>query len=94
MDDEKANLLVLNGILNHDYTLYMARNGLEGIERANAHIPDLILLDIGFTVNTQLKSLEATDDGPFVLDGKTVLVVDDVEIKKYLLQKNILQDGV
>ena len=72
VDDEKSNLLVLNDILGADYTLFMARGGLEAIERVNEYLPDLILLDIlmpdmnGYEVLSELKKSEKTQDIPVI----------------------------
>ena len=72
IDDEKANLLVLNNILGSDYTLFMARAGLEAIEMANHNKPDLILLDIvmpginGYEVLSILKGSEITQEIPVI----------------------------
>ena len=71
-DDQKVNLLVLNGILNEEYTLYMARDGIEAVEKAKAYLPDLILLDIlmpgmdGYEVLSELKKFESTKNIPVI----------------------------
>ena len=73
VDDDKSSLLVLNDILRSDYTIFTARNGLEGIERANEYNPDLILLDVlmpemsGYEVLSVLKDAENTKDIPVIL---------------------------
>jgi CheY-like chemotaxis protein len=72
VDDETANLLVLNHILGADYTLYTARDGLGAIKRAAEYPPDLILLDIlmpgmdGYEVLSALKKAEKTRDIPVI----------------------------
>ena len=72
VDDEKSNLLVLNSILNQEYTLYMARDGHEAVERANECMPDLILLDIlmpgmdGYAVIGALRSSVTTQHIPVI----------------------------
>jgi putative two-component system response regulator len=71
-DDMKSNLMVLYHMLRQDYTIYVARNGLEAIARANEYLPDLILLDIlmpemdGYAVITALKSSDKTQHIPVV----------------------------
>jgi len=73
VDDDKSSLLVLNDILSDNYTIFAARNGLEGIERANEYKPDLIVLDVlmpemsGYEVLSILKRSEATRDIPVIL---------------------------
>ena len=85
VDDEKANLLALNEILNKDHTIFMARDGHEAIERANESLPDLILLDIimpgmdGYEVLSILKKSEKTKDIPVIFI--TGLGGSDDEIK-------------
>ena len=72
VDDEKANLLVLNDILGGNYRLFMARTGPEAIEMANENKPDLILLDIvlpgmdGYEVLSILKGSEKTQEIPVI----------------------------
>ena len=72
VDDEKSNLLVLNNILSDDYTLYMARDGREAIDRVSEYLPDLILLDIimpgmdGYEILLELKKSEKTRDIPVI----------------------------
>jgi signal transduction histidine kinase/DNA-binding response OmpR family regulator len=71
-DDEKSNLLVLNSILGEDYTIYMARDGLEAVEKANEYLPDLILMDIimpkmdGYKALSVLKDSVKTRDIPII----------------------------
>jgi PleD family two-component response regulator len=72
VDDETANLLVLNHILGADYTLYTARDGSGALKRAAEYLPDLILLDIimpgmdGYEVLSELKNTEKTRDIPVI----------------------------
>ncbi|MCL2877303.1 MAG: response regulator [Acidobacteria bacterium] len=72
VDDEKPNLMYLNSLLGADYTLYVARNGVEAVETANECVPDLILLDIvmpemdGYKVLSELKKVEKTREIPVV----------------------------
>ncbi|MCL2165924.1 MAG: diguanylate cyclase [Clostridiales bacterium] len=73
VDDEPANQAYLGVLLGDVYTIYEARNGKEALEKANQHIPDLILLDIllpelnGYHVLSLLKSSEITQDIPVIL---------------------------
>jgi diguanylate cyclase (GGDEF)-like protein len=65
IDDEKANLMVLNRILSPDYTVLTARSGEEGLSRIAGAKPDLILLDIimpGMDGFELLKTLKASPD--------------------------------
>jgi diguanylate cyclase (GGDEF)-like protein len=88
VDDEKANLLVLNHILA-EYTIVTAASGTEALERVAADKPDLILLDIimpgidGFEVLKRLKENEETAAIPVIII--TGLSSDDDEEKGLLL---------
>jgi diguanylate cyclase (GGDEF)-like protein len=88
VDDEKANLLVLNHILA-EYTIVTAASGTEALERVAADSPDLILLDIimpgidGFEVLKRLKEIEETAAIPVIII--TGLSGDDDEEKGLLL---------
>ncbi|MDR2404215.1 MAG: diguanylate cyclase [Spirochaetaceae bacterium] len=65
IDDEKANLMVLNRILSPDYTVLTARSSEEGLSRIAGEKPDLILLDIimpGMNGFELLKTLKASPD--------------------------------
>ena len=72
IDDEKPNLMFLYDLLSKDYSLYAAKDGPEGIKKANELLPDLVLLDIlmpglsGYDVLTELKSSETTKDIPVI----------------------------
>ncbi|MDR2103133.1 MAG: diguanylate cyclase [Treponema sp.] len=73
IDDEKSNLMVLNSILSPDYTIFTAKSGKEGLSRALAEQPDLILLDIimpdmnGFEVLKILKASEEAGRIPVII---------------------------
>jgi diguanylate cyclase (GGDEF)-like protein len=73
IDDEKSNLMVLNRILSPEYTVFTAKSGKEGLERAMTDQPDLILLDIvmpdfnGFDVLTTLKKTPETMKIPVII---------------------------
>jgi diguanylate cyclase (GGDEF)-like protein len=45
-DDDAINREVLGELLKPDYTVVLARNGAQTLERAGRHLPDLILLDV------------------------------------------------
>ncbi len=63
VDDERFNLNVLADLLKTDYTVILAKNGEQALERAGKHPPDLILLDImmpGMDGYQTLKALKET----------------------------------
>lgn len=72
VDDEKHNRSLLTELLGADYRLILAKNGEQALERARAHRPDLILLDVlmpgmdGHAVLRQLKHDDATRDIPVI----------------------------
>ena len=45
-DDDAINREVLGELLKPEYTVLLARNGAQTLERAARHLPDLILLDV------------------------------------------------
>ena len=45
-DDDAINREVLGELLKPEYTVLLARNGVQALERAARHLPDLILLDV------------------------------------------------
>jgi len=72
VDDEPFNLAVMEAALHHDYKLYFARNGADGMAAALRHLPALILLDIqmpgmdGYAVCRQLKADARTEAIPVI----------------------------
>lgn len=57
-EDNEANILTLMDYLEvHGYRVALARNGLEAVQMAKAHKPDLILMDIQMP---EMDGLEAT----------------------------------
>ena len=68
VDDQASSLLVLRELLQDLATLYFATDGVQAIELAVLHRPELIILDIempgmdGLTVCRSLKSNPATQD--------------------------------
>jgi len=73
VDDTKANILILENLLNEDYDVNSAFNGVDALDIASgAEIPDLILLDImmpemdGYEVCRRLKKDIATRDIPVI----------------------------
>ena len=72
VDDEHLNRTALIEILGGDYDIYLENSGLDAIEAAKEHLPDIILLDIimpdmdGYETLSELKSSEETKDIPVV----------------------------
>ncbi|HEU4845539.1 MAG TPA: diguanylate cyclase [Burkholderiaceae bacterium] len=67
-DDDAINRQVLAELLKPEYTVLLAKNGAQALERAARHAPDLILLDVmmpdldGFEVLRQLRADPQTAD--------------------------------
>jgi signal transduction histidine kinase len=73
IDDSPANLGILTEYLEeYGFTIFVARDGEGGIEKAQYALPDLILLDVlmpgidGFEICRQLKINEATRNIPVI----------------------------
>jgi PleD family two-component response regulator len=72
VDDEIVNLKILTHILENDYTIYTAEDGISAVRKAVEYLPDLILLDIvmpetdGYETLTMLKNLEETKKIPVI----------------------------
>jgi sigma-B regulation protein RsbU (phosphoserine phosphatase) len=79
VDDEAANIQIVNSILKDEYKIRVATNGAKAMELVSATpVPDLILLDVvmpgmdGYEVCTRLKTSPETRDIPVVfLTGQT-----------------------
>lgn len=72
VDDERFNLNILADLLKTNYTVLLAKDGRQALNRAINQKPDLILLDIimpemdGYQVLLELKNNEATKDIPVI----------------------------
>jgi putative two-component system response regulator len=72
VDDEPLNLKVLKQVLQDDYRLSFAKNGMDALELVKKERPGLILLDVmmpgmtGFEVCRQLKSDPETHTIPVI----------------------------
>ena len=72
VDDEKQNRTLLTELLQDDYQIILAKNGLQALDRAQERSPDLILLDIlmpemdGFAVIRALKKNDSTRNIPVI----------------------------
>ncbi|WP_130472128.1 hybrid sensor histidine kinase/response regulator [Candidatus Magnetaquicoccus inordinatus] len=84
VDDEEANLELLNGLLKDEYALLSAKNGPKAIALA-AQKPDLILLDImmpgmdGYEVCRRLKAKEETKDIPIIFIASKREMTDEID---------------
>lgn len=68
VDDEPANLAILEGILASSYTLVTARNGAEALSAIVKHKPSLVLLDVGlpdidgYALCRQIRQIDTAND--------------------------------
>lgn len=83
IDDNIETSLVLKMRLEfEDYNVELAYDGKEGVEKANKHNPDLILLDImmpgvdGFAVCAKLRNTSKTKDIPIIMVTAKTLMGD------------------
>lgn len=90
VDDTQANLRLLSHVLKKEgYNYLEATNGLEAIELAEKHEPDLILLDImmpgldGFEVIKRIKKIDLLSDVPIIFLSSLTETDDKVQGFKY-----------
>lgn len=73
VDDEKTIHNTLEALLDDDYTLYFAENGMEGLAMAIQCRPDVILLDVmmpymnGFEVCRRIRATETLAEIPIIM---------------------------
>jgi len=66
-DDDPINRDVLCELLQPEYSVLLAKNGAQAVERATRHVPDLVLLDVmmpdmsGFDVLRRLRATPQTE---------------------------------
>lgn len=71
-DDVASQRLVQRVLENHDYEVYVAGEGLNGVDLARQHAPSLILMDInlpglnGREITTRLRGLPNFENTPIV----------------------------
>jgi len=75
IEDNELNRVLLRDVLEYyGYAVSEAANGAEGIERARAGSPDLILLDIQMPVMDGFAAIEALRNDP-IQRGKTIIAL-------------------
>ena len=74
VEDDQSSLYMLSFLLkSHDYEVYEAQDGLEGLKKAGQYKPDLIFLDVqmpemdGFEVTKALKNNEELKHIPIII---------------------------
>ena len=73
IEDNEQNMYLVTFILEkHDYQVFQAKNGIDGISLASQQKPDLILLDIqlpimdGYTVARELRKKDELEKTPII----------------------------
>ena len=72
VDDEELSIMTLTHILSPEYTVYVAKNGLDAIQMVERYLPDVILLDIimpkmdGYAIIAELKNSKKTQNIPVI----------------------------
>ena len=86
VDDIKANVLILEDLLNKEYAVSIASSGADALNIVlNKEVPDLILLDImmpemdGYEVCRRLKKESATRDIPVIFVTALTEVNDEAK---------------
>ncbi len=85
VDDEPLNLKVLKQVLQNDYRLSFAKNGMDALELVKKERPSLILLDVmmpgmtGFEVCHQLKADPETHTIPVIFVTALTDEADEAE---------------
>lgn len=85
VDDEPNNLALIRQVLQEEYRLVFARNGVEALQATAKHQPSLILLDVdmpdidGYTVANTLKSDPTTEHIPIIFVTSLDKEVDERE---------------
>ncbi|MBS0467071.1 MAG: diguanylate cyclase [Proteobacteria bacterium] len=83
VDDDRHNRLLLTELFEDEYKIIQAKNGVQALERARTHAPDLILLDVlmpemdGMAVIRALKRDDATRHIPVIFITSLVSTADE-----------------
>lgn len=95
VDDDPDTVETMRDILEEEgHTVLSARNGLEGLEAALAHVPDLVLLDLDMPVMDGRGFLEAVGKAPSLADMTVVVLsgTDDARITCESVKKPLRLD--
>lgn len=78
VDDNRQSVASLRAILEDDYTVYVALNGLSGLRTMKRTMPDIVLMDVvmpgmdGFEVITEMSKDTSLDKTPVIfISGET-----------------------
>ncbi|QGZ38582.1 diguanylate cyclase (GGDEF)-like protein [Pseudoduganella flava] len=73
-DDDAINREVLAELLKPEYTVLLAKDGAQALERAARHVPDLILLDVMMPDMDGFEVLRRLRDDPRTADVAVIFV--------------------
>ena len=86
IEDERGLVQTLSWYFNREgYETLVAHDGMEGLRKAQTHLPDLILLDVmlpgadGLTVCRELRTGEKTRDTPIIMMTAKSEEADQIE---------------
>lgn len=71
-DEESMRKMLQNNFEKKGFEIFVAKNGVEGLEQFKAHLPDLLLLDLYMPVMDGFETLEKLRKIP---EGKNVPVI-------------------
>ena len=90
VDDEKANIFLFKLLLQKDYELKFAENGLEAVKKFGVFKPDLIIMDIMMPVMDGVEAMKKIR----VMDGGIKLPIFAVTAKALHSERDeLLKDG-
>jgi two-component system, cell cycle response regulator DivK len=75
VDDEEDNRIVYTAILEHyRYAVLQAVSGQDGVQQAEEHRPDLIIMDLSMPVMDGWEATRPIRASPEILDTRVVLL--------------------
>lgn len=87
VEDTELNIDLLTQILEDDYSLLVARDGVEGVKMARENNPDLILMDIslpimdGYEATRQIRTTQDADAIPIIGLSAHAMQGDEIRAK-------------
>ena len=88
IEDNDQNMYMLTYLLEDQYTILQAFNGIDGIEMALKEVPDIILLDIqlpgmdGYAIARELRRHPALKDVPVIAVTSYAMLGDKERIMR------------
>ena len=88
IEDNEQNMYMLTYLLEDQYTIYQAFNGVDGIDLALKELPDVILLDIqlpgmdGYAIARELRRHKALKETPVIAVTSYAMLGDKERIMR------------